>query len=83
MNKYLFIAVIFALAGGSIIARAQQSAGGGQPDPAFMTKAIQTLQQQRNNAQDQLAAEQARRMMLEDEVAKLRADAETKKEPAK
>jgi hypothetical protein len=81
LNRYIFLAILFALAGGVLVAHAQSQ---GQPDPAFMTKAIQTLQQQRNNAQDQLAAEQARRMMLEDEVTKLKADAEAaKKEPAK
>lgn len=78
MNRYLFLAVIFALVGGSLIARAQQA----QPDPVFMSKAIQLLQQQRNAAQDQLTVEQARRMMLEDEVAKLKADAETAKKDA-
>lgn len=81
MNRYLFLAVIFALAGGGLVAHAQSQ---GQPDPAFMTKAIQTLQQQRNNAQDQLAAETTRRMMLEDEVTKLKADVEAaKKDPPK
>lgn len=72
MNRYVFIALILALAGGTMIARAQQVQ---QPDPAFMNKALQVLQQQRNNAQDQLAAEQARRLMLEEENTKLKTEA--------
>lgn len=78
MNRYVFFALIFALLGGGIAARAQQAQ---QPDPVFMQKALQSLQQQRNNAQDQLAAEQARRLMLEDENTKLKADLEAAKHP--
>lgn len=84
MNKTVFAAILLALAGGTLASRAQQSAAGGQVDPAFLQKAIQSLQQARNNAQDQLAAEQARRMMLEEEVAKLQKDlAEVKKPESK
>lgn len=79
MNKLVFLAVILALIGGGLVARAQ--APGGPPDPVFLTKALQVLQQQRNNAQDQLAAEQARRIMVEEENAKLKADIEAAKKP--
>jgi hypothetical protein len=78
LNRYLFLALI-ALSGGTIVALAQQP---GQPDPAFMNKALQVLQQQRNNAQDQLAAEQARRLMVEEENTKLKSDLEAVKKPA-
>lgn len=74
MNKIIFGAIPLALA--AVVAQAQQSP---PADPAFLQKAIQSLQQARNNAQDQLAAEQARRMMLEEEVAKLKSDLEAKK----
>lgn len=76
MNRWtlLFVATYVAFAFG---ATAQTPPNGGQaPDPVFMTKAVQVLQQQRNNAQDQLAAEQARRIMVEEEVTKLKVELE-------
>lgn len=84
MNKLVIgvtVLALAALANGAIVVSAQQSP---PADPAFLQKAIQSLQQARNNAQDQLAAEQARRMMLEEEVAKLKSDLDAaKKESAK
>lgn len=79
MNRYVFAALVLALMGGVLAARAQTP----QADPAFLNKAVQVLQQQRNNAQDQLAGEQARRIMVEEENAKLKAELDAKKEPAK
>lgn len=85
MNRYGFLALIFALSVAPVKmefdwrhAQAQPAVGG-QPDPAFMTKVIQVLQQQRNNAQDQLTAEQARRLMVEEENTKLKGELEVAK----
>jgi hypothetical protein len=41
-----------------------------QPDPAFMQKAILSLQTQRNEALDSAASSQARAAMLADDLAK-------------
>jgi hypothetical protein len=75
-HRSVFPALILAFSG---IANAQPAQ---QPDPAFMNKALQVLQQQRNNAQDQLAAEQARRLMVEEDNTKLKADLDAAKKPA-
>ena len=79
MNRFVFAALVLALAGGAL---AQPAGPQGQPDPAFLQKALSVLQQQRNNAQDQLAAEQARRLMVEEENAKLQQAVEAAKKPA-
>lgn len=84
MNRYLATALVLALLGGGIVAHAQSAP---PPDPAFLQKAVQALQTQRNNEADQRAVAEARSAMLQDEVTKLQkelADArKPKEEPAK
>jgi hypothetical protein len=75
LNRYIFLAIILALVSGGLVAHAQQ-----QPDPAFLQKAVQVLQTQRNNEADQRAVAEARAAMLQDEVTKLQKElAEAKK----
>jgi hypothetical protein len=87
VNRYVFLALSFALLGGGIVAHAQTAGGNQTPDPAFLQKAVQALQTQRNNEADQRAVAEARAAMLQDEVTKLQKDlAEARKpkeEPAK
>jgi hypothetical protein len=55
----------------------------GAPDPAFLQKAVQALQTQRNAEADQRAVAEARAAMLQDEVTKLQKElAEARKPPA-
>ena len=86
MNRYVFLSLNFALlVAGFIVAHAQ--APQAPPDPAFLQKAVQVLQTQRNNEADQRAVAEARAAMLQEEVTKLQKDlAEARKpkeEPAK
>lgn len=84
MNRCTATALILALLGGGIVANAQ--APQGTPDPAFLQKAVQALQTQRNNEADQRAVAEARAAMLQDEVTKLQkelADARKPKEEGK
>jgi hypothetical protein len=76
----LLLALIPAFAGtGAAFAQQPQQ----QPaDPAFMQKAIQALQTQRNQALDAQAVVEAKAMQLADEVAKLKTELdELKKKP--
>lgn len=79
LSCVVLVGCVVLVADAAIAQQPQQPQQSQQADPAFMAKAIQTLQQQRNNALDQLAAEQARRLMLEDEVTKLKAELEAAK----
>jgi hypothetical protein len=77
VKLFLALATCLILVSGSY---AQQPAAGGQPDPAFLQKAVQALQIQRNNEADQRAVAEARGAMLQDEVTKLQKElAEAKK----
>jgi hypothetical protein len=74
-----FVILFFGLLSSPAFAQAPQLV-----DSAFMQKAINVLQQQRNNALDQRAASEAKAAQLLEENAKLKAENEElkKKIPA-
>jgi len=79
LNHYTGLALVLALLGGGIVAHAQTT--NQTPDPAFLQKAVQALQTQRNNEADQRAVAEARAAMLQDEVTKLQKDLAEARKP--
>lgn len=76
MLRTFIVLVVVVLLAPSALAQQPQPA-----DPAFLTKAITVLQDQRNQALDGAAAAMARAITLEDENKKLKAELDAAKKP--